>query len=111
ALTRDDLGVTWEFQRRYQEVLSRVKDRVLLDVASRLTVEDHVAWNRRRLRRASRSRWATVRSQLPLLLALLLCGLYGLFLGDWNWTLVTLIFGFGALVLFSPALSWWSAGS
>jgi hypothetical protein len=108
-LDQEGLSMKWEFQRRYEQVLARVRDRVELAVDGEVTAEDYLAWYRRAQRRQS-PRKRVLNSRVLWALALVALAVCGAVWAGWNWTLVTLLCAIAAFMLFLPSLIWWSAG-
>jgi hypothetical protein len=102
---------TWEFEKRREEITSRVKERLEMTVDCYVTVEHLVGWQRQMRKRKKFLHWRSLLSRLWWPATMLLLGLYGVLRGEWNWTLLTLIFGSGAFVLLYPLLTWWSTGA
>lgn len=102
---------TWEFERRREDVTSRVKDRLAIAVDCYVTVEHLVGWQRQMRKRKKFFHWRSLLSWLWWPVAMLLLGLYGILRGEWNWTRLTLLFSSAAFVLCYPLLRRWSVGA
>jgi hypothetical protein len=104
----EGLSMKWEFQRRYEQVLARVRDRVELAVECEVMAEDYLALYRRAQRQNPRK--GVLNGRVLWALALVVLAVCGAVWAGWNWTLVALLFAIGGFLLFLPSLLWWSAG-
>lgn len=103
---KDGEIMTWEFERRRDEVTARTRERLELAVDCSVTVKHLIGWQRQMRKRKKFFHWRSLLSWLWWPLTMLLLGSYGVLRGGWNWSLITLLFGSAVVALFYPRLRW-----